>query len=140
MSERSGNEPIADGVGLVMTSRREAPPSQTPPSGADDGIVVYWRPGCGFCLALKSRMKRAGVPHRLVNIWDDPDAAARVRALAGGNETVPTVVVGPIGLVNPTLDAVLTAARAHVPDAVPEGWTPKQPGRLARGLNRLLGG
>jgi mycoredoxin len=30
-----------------------------------------------------------------INIWEDPQAAARVRSVANGNETVPTVFVGP---------------------------------------------
>jgi hypothetical protein len=42
-----------------------------------------------------------------VNIWDDPEAGAFVRSVAGGNETVPTVVVGAKALVNPTPREVL---------------------------------
>ena len=44
-------------------------------------------------MALRVGMWFARIPNRRVNIWRDPDAAARVRAAAGGNETVPTVVV-----------------------------------------------
>ena len=36
------------------------------------------------------------------NIWDDPDAAAYVRSVASGNETVPTVTVGERSMVNPS--------------------------------------
>jgi mycoredoxin len=81
-------------------------------------VVVYWRPGCLFCHSLRRRLRRAGVAHRLVNIWDDPTAAARVRAVAGGNETVPTVVVGPVALVNPGIRDVLAVAQTHAPAAV----------------------
>jgi hypothetical protein len=42
-----------------------------------------------------------------VNIWDDPTGTATVRALAHGNETVPTVVVGTVSLVNPSVATVL---------------------------------
>lgn len=46
-----------------------------------------------------------------VNIWTDREAAATVRRLAGGNETVPTVVVGDTSFVNPSAAEVLAAAR-----------------------------
>ena len=36
------------------------------------------------------------------NIWEDPEAAAVVRSHARGNETVPTVVIDGVGLVNPS--------------------------------------
>jgi mycoredoxin len=63
--------------------------------------IVYWRPGCQFCLRL--RLRTLGVAGRAswVNIWRDPEAAAAVRAVAAGNETVPTVVVGGDSRVNP---------------------------------------
>ena len=79
-------------------------------------IEFYWRPGCGFCMALRARLEHAGLPFRAVNIWEDPDAATRVRSVAGGNETVPTVFVGPAAMVNPGIDEVLTAVRTHAPD------------------------
>ncbi len=69
-------------------------------------VVVYWRPACGFCSSLFRKLDAAGVRHRRVNIWDDPDAAAVVRSFARGNETVPTVVVGDVGLVNPSVAQV----------------------------------
>ncbi|TCC59351.1 hypothetical protein E0H73_22085 [Kribbella pittospori] len=63
--------------------------------------VVYWRPGCQYCLRL--RLALIGVAGRAswVNIWTDPEAAAAVRAVANGNETVPTVVVDGESRVNP---------------------------------------
>ena len=104
------------------------------------GITVYWRPGCGFCSSLRRQLDRGGVPHRLVNIWDDPSAAAFVRSVAQGNETVPTVTVGDVSLVNPSIDAVLVAASTHAPDAVPAGYVPPRPNAVARLVGRLLGG
>ncbi|NOX21597.1 MAG: NrdH-redoxin [Actinobacteria bacterium] len=73
--------------------------------------IVYWRPGCGFCARLFAQLDQAGVPHRRVNIWEDPDAAATVRSFAHGSETVPTVVIGDTALVNPSVDQVQTALR-----------------------------
>ncbi|GHF44245.1 glutaredoxin [Amycolatopsis bartoniae] len=79
-------------------------------------VEFYWRPGCGFCMMLRAHLERAGLPLHEVNIWDDPEAAARVRAAADGNETVPTVFVGPAAMVNPDIDQVLAAVREHAPE------------------------
>lgn len=68
-----------------------------------DQVTFYWRPGCPFCVALHRGLTRRGIPFEAINIWENPDAAAQVRAAAGGNETVPTVVVGEQALVNPSV-------------------------------------
>ena len=49
------------------------------------------------------------------NIWDNPDDAAIVRSIADGNETVPTVVIGPVGLVNPSVKQVKATLAEHAP-------------------------
>ncbi|NES27489.1 hypothetical protein GCE86_12510 [Micromonospora terminaliae] len=70
-------------------------------SARDGRPVVYWRPGCRYCLRLRLRLgRRAGRAH-WVNIWRDPDGAAAVRAVTDGDETVPTVVLGDEAVVNP---------------------------------------
>jgi mycoredoxin len=74
---------------------------------------MYWRPGCGFCSALKARFERAELAYTAVNIWDDPDAAAFVRSVANGNEVVPTVTVGARSAVNPSLDDVIDMIAAE---------------------------
>lgn len=56
-----------------------------------------------------------------VNIWDEPDAAAFVRSVARGYETVPTVAVGPVALVNPSPRELLAAVEQHLPALVPTG-------------------
>jgi glutaredoxin-like protein len=78
-------------------------PSDTKP------IVVYWRPGCGFCLMLERNMQARDLVYERHNIWDDPEAAAFVRSVADGNETVPTVVVGDRAMVNPSIDRLIEA-------------------------------
>ncbi|MFE5676865.1 glutaredoxin domain-containing protein [Streptomyces erythrochromogenes] len=80
-------------------------------SGRSGGAVtVYWRPGCVFCIKLRTQLRAARIPFRKVNIWRDPDAAAFVRGVADGNETVPTVVVGDHPpMVNPSLAQVRRA-------------------------------
>ncbi|MGH3432227.1 MAG: glutaredoxin domain-containing protein [Thermocrispum sp.] len=82
-------------------------------------VEFYWRPGCPFCTMLRARLRSTGLPVREVNIWADPDAAARVRAVADGNETVPTVLVSGHALVNPGFKAVLRAVREHAPELLP---------------------
>ncbi|MFC7243168.1 glutaredoxin domain-containing protein [Catellatospora aurea] len=70
---------------------------------AEDGKpIVYWRPGCPFCLRLRARLGPSGARRaHWVDIWRDPDGAAAVRAITGGDETVPTVVIGDSSHVNP---------------------------------------
>ena len=74
-----------------------------------DLVTVYWRPGCPYCSALRRGLRRAGLATTERNIWTDPVAAATVRSIAGGNETVPTVVIGGVGFVNPSVRTVLDA-------------------------------
>lgn len=83
------------------------------PPAAQPRIEVLWRPGCLFCSALRSGLRRAGIRTVEHNIWSDPDAAARVRAATGGDETVPTVIVGTRALVNPSVSQVVSAARSE---------------------------
>ncbi len=98
-------------------------PQKTGPGETDgDGsIVVFWRPGCGFCSRLLRELDRLDLPLTLVNIWEDPAAAAIVRSIANGSETVPTVVVGGIegaALVNPSGADVLAAVSVHAPKLI----------------------
>ncbi len=71
---------------------------------------MYTRPGCPYCFTLRAGLRLAGVAFREVNIWEDPDAAAFVRSVADGNETVPTVSVGDEHMVNPSARHVRAAA------------------------------
>lgn len=97
-------------------------------------VTVYTRPGCPFCTTLRAGLRRAGLAFREVNIWEDADAAAVVRSLADGNETVPTVVIGDWFAVNPSASQVVNAAIEHAPEAVPD----HRPGP-AEGTLRALG-
>ncbi|MGW5434496.1 glutaredoxin domain-containing protein [Streptomyces sp. NPDC004059] len=62
-------------------------------SAVDGRPVVYWRPGCTYCMRLRIRLGNSARQLHWVNIWRDPAGAAEVRAANNGNETVPTVVV-----------------------------------------------
>lgn len=75
-------------------------------------VTVYWRPGCPFCLKLRLVLRWHGLHPTMINIWRDPEAAAYVRSVAEGNETVPTVVIGGRPFVNPPPRVVVAALRA----------------------------
>ncbi len=104
------------GVGSVdaMSTNGDTP---TAPRQVD----LYWRPGCGFCMMLRRRLDQLGIERIEHDIWDDPAAAAVVRRYANGNETVPTVVVGDIGLVNPSADEVVRLLDQTAPHLLPAG-------------------
>ncbi|OIK26032.1 glutaredoxin domain-containing protein [Streptomyces malaysiense] len=70
-------------------------------SETDGRPIVYWRPGCAYCLRLRMRLGRATRRFHWVDIWRDPDGAAAVRAVNDGDETVPTVIVAGRPYVNP---------------------------------------
>lgn len=71
-------------IGALEAQRRSA---------ADGRPVVYWRPGCTYCLRLRLRLGRSARRLHWVDIWRDPAGAAAVRAANEGDETVPTVVL-----------------------------------------------
>lgn len=103
-------------------------------------VTVYWRPGCGFCAGLLRSLERIGIDPERRNIWEDEEAAAFVRSVARGSETVPTVAIGDRALVNPAPAEVMAALAAVAPDEVPDDYEAPAPGPVARTVNRLLGG
>ncbi len=121
-----------------------------PGENPDGQVTVYTRPGCPFCTLLRAGLRRHDLTFVEVDIWQDPDAAAVVRSLADGNETVPTVVIGPPGrdssttgtratdtgvwaAVNPSPDAVVKAAATHAPASLPA----HRPGLVEGALSAL---
>jgi mycoredoxin len=83
------------------------------PATSPHEITVYWRPGCGFCGSLFRQLEARGIVHHRINIWHDDEGAATVRSVARGHETVPTVIVGDIGLVNPSVHEIVAAVEAQ---------------------------
>ena len=77
-------------------------------STTDTEITFFWRPGCGFCMALERQLASTDLTITYRNIWEDPEAAAFVRDHANGNEVVPTVKIGDVVLVNPSAEEVLS--------------------------------
>lgn len=95
------NSPLAfpRPIGALEAQRR---------STVDGRPVVYWRPGCPYCLRLRLRLGRSARRLHWVDIWRDPAGAAAVRAANGGDETVPTVVVAGRPHTNPDAGWVRT--------------------------------
>ncbi|MEU0114622.1 glutaredoxin domain-containing protein [Streptomyces bobili] len=70
-------------------------------SAVDGRPIVYWRPGCVYCMRLRFRLGLDARRLHWVDIWRDPAGAAAVRDANDGDETVPTVVVAGRPHVNP---------------------------------------
>ena len=64
---------------------------------------------------LRRGLEKRGIATIEHDIWSDADAAEVVRSFARGNETVPTVVIGDVGFVNPTADAIEEHLKNHAP-------------------------
>ena len=98
--------------GTPMKAHPATPYLSASPTARTDAseIVVYTRPGCPYCFILRAGLRRAGLTFREINIWENPEAAAFVRSVANGNETVPTVTVGHVSMVNPSARRVRSVA------------------------------
>jgi mycoredoxin len=55
-------------------------------------LTMYSTSWCGYCRRLKWQLDAAGIAYREIDIDRDPEAAAFVQSVNGGNQTVPTVV------------------------------------------------
>ncbi|WP_415973307.1 glutaredoxin domain-containing protein [Rhodococcus sp. 077-4] len=80
---------VSDDASRVLAAERSVP-------------LVYWRPGCIFCLRLRVALLMRGKKAVWTNIREDAAAAARIRSVNDGNETVPTVFVGSEHRTNPS--------------------------------------
>ena len=58
-----------------------------------NSLIVYGRPGCPGVSPVLRLLESAGAAYQYVDIRQDPAAAARLRELTGGYESVPTVVM-----------------------------------------------
>jgi mycoredoxin len=55
-------------------------------------FTMYSTPWCGYCHRLKSQLDREGIVFEIVDIEQQPEAAAIVESANNGNQTVPTLV------------------------------------------------
>ncbi len=67
-----------------MTSTQDLPAAGT--------VTMYSTTWCGYCRRLKTQLDSAGIAYTEVDIEQQPDAAAFVEQVNGGNQTVPTVL------------------------------------------------
>ena len=88
---------------------------------------------------LQRKLDQLGIQRVEHDIWDDPDDAAIVRQHANGNETVPTVVIGDRGFVNPSAGELVAFLAARHADLLPEGFQPPEPGIAGRLVGRVFG-
>jgi mycoredoxin len=76
---------------------------------------MYSTPWCGYCHRLKSQLDREGIAYEIIDIEQDPAAAAFVMGVNDGNQTVPTIRIVPpnggaeIALTNPSIVQVKSA-------------------------------
>jgi mycoredoxin len=116
-------------------------PDESAPDTAERAsqIDLYWRPGCGFCSMLQRKLDKLGIERVEHNIWDNADDAATVRRHANGSETVPTLVIGNTGLVNPSAGKLVAFLTEHHPDLLPEGFEPPPPNAVSRLATKVFG-
>jgi glutaredoxin-like protein len=100
-------------------------------------VTVFWRPGCPWCVRLRRGLRRAGISVNEVNIWENSAAAAEVRSLTGGNETVPTVKVGEALMINPSVRRVINEISMQAPQLLTNAQSRASAGRHL-GLSRII--
>lgn len=83
---------------------KQSPAPEAPP------VTVYYKPGCPYGIRLFAALRIRRIAYRPVRFRDDEEGAAAVRALNGGNEISPTVVVNGAWLTNPRASEVKAAA------------------------------
>jgi mycoredoxin len=70
-------------------------------------LTMYSTQWCGYCQRLKAQLGREGSTFTEIDIEHDPESAALVEKVNGGNRTVPTVVYQDgTAVTNPSLGQV----------------------------------
>ena len=110
----------------ALTNDRSVAAAEHAVGGRIEAIEVYWRPGCPFVGGLGRSLDEAGVPTNLHDISASPDDAAVVRSIADGQETVPTLIIGPVALVNPSERLVMATLREHAPHLLDASDRPRR--------------
>ncbi|PJI94747.1 mycoredoxin [Luteimicrobium subarcticum] len=64
----------------------------TPVVPAAGTVVMYSTTWCGYCRRLRTQLDSAGIGYTVVDIEEQPETAAYVESVNGGNQTVPTIV------------------------------------------------
>ena len=70
-------------------------------------MKMYTTVWCGYCQRLKAQLGREGIAFEEIDIEVDPEAAAFVETVNGGNQTVPTILFDDgSSLANPSIAQV----------------------------------
>ncbi|CAB4665169.1 unannotated protein [freshwater metagenome] len=70
-------------------------------------MKMYTTVWCGYCQRLKAQLGREGIAFEEIDIEVDPEAAAFVETVNGGNQTVPTMLFDDgSALANPSIAQV----------------------------------
>ncbi len=101
--------PIRPSSANPISQAEAAQLMEAPSHGDRPTVVIYHRPGCSYCARLKLRLTGVKSRAHWVDIWADDDAAAYVRMVNDGNETVPTVVIDGVPHTNPNPSMVRAA-------------------------------
>jgi mycoredoxin len=78
-------------------------------------VTMYSTAWCGYCRRLRTQLDSEGIAYTVIDIEDQPETAAFVEQVNGGNRTVPTVRVSPtsggdeVVMTNPSLVQVKQA-------------------------------
>lgn len=75
---------------LSQASSAILPPGVLVPDAANGQVVVYTRPGCGYCVRAIRHLDAKGVPHIEKNVMADPRADAEHKRIGG--KGVPTMI------------------------------------------------
>ena len=62
------------------------------PDQSSSQFTMFSTPWCGYCHRLRSQLDREGIEYEVVDIEREPEAAALVMSVNGGNQTVPTLL------------------------------------------------
>lgn len=92
---------------------RHVPHASAQAESGDDDLIVYWKPGCTYCIRLLATLHRSERDQiRWVNVWQDDDAAQFVADHNDGDVLTPTVMTGTGRRLPMTAEAI----RSHLAD------------------------
>lgn len=77
-------------------------------AAAGEAPLVFWKPGCTFCIRMRLGVGAAGRRVSWVDSSIDSQARAMVRSQNGGDHTTPTVMFGDESRTNPDVGWVRT--------------------------------
>jgi mycoredoxin len=102
-------------MGLVdlVAGHPPATPHEEALAHAQQGVAVYWRPGCPYSGRLRMAVRKDRARIAWVNIWQDDAGRAFVASVNDVNETVPTVVIDGTPHTNPDPALVKAALAAR---------------------------